>query len=350
MELIHGGDWAGYRASFGCDALDFSANVSPLGLPQGVALAINDALAQVSLYPDPLCRELCAALAAAESVPQEYILCGNGAAGLIYRYAIGAKPRRALITAPTFAEYEAALNTVGCEVKHYRLSEQNDFELTADFLNAIDNDIDVLFLCQPNNPTGRLIEPELLQRIIERCAQCGTRVLVDECFLDFLPRPDKFSAKGYLLSAPNLLVLKAFTKLYGMAGIRLGYALCADSALLERMRAAGQPWEVSSLAQVAGVAALRETEYVAQVCALIAQQRPKLEQGLRELGLRVVHGSANYILFRATEALGEKLMAKGVVLRSCTNYIGLDKAWYRTAVRTGPENKLLLDAIQEALQ
>ena len=172
--------------------------------------------------------------------------------------------------------------------------------------------------------------------------------MVDECFLDFLPESEALSAKK-LLASPDLIILKAFTKLYGMAGVRLGYCLCSNIALLDKMRAAGQPWAVSSLAQAAGLAALDETAYVARVQALIAQQRPILRDGLRALGLRVLDGSANYLLFQAPETLGESLRPRGIVLRSCGNYPGLDDSWYRTAVRTAPENQQLLKTLQEVL-
>ena len=133
MELVHGGDWAGYRARFGHDALDFSANVSPLGLPQGVADAIVAALPTADRYPDPLCRELRTALSRAEQLPEPWILCGNGAADLIYRLVWALKPRRALLPAPTFAEYAAALESVDCEVKRKTLHEADDFAVTEAF-------------------------------------------------------------------------------------------------------------------------------------------------------------------------------------------------------------------------
>ena len=171
---------------------------------------------------------------------------------------------------------------------------------------------------------------------------------LDECFLDFLPQSEVLSAKK-LLANPNLIILKAFTKLYGMAGVRLGYCLCSNIALLEKMQAAGQPWAVSSLAQAAGLAALDETAYVARVQTLIAQQRPVLRDGLRTLGLRVLDGSANYLLFQAPETLGDALRQRGIVLRSCGNYPGLDGSWYRTAVRTAPENQQLIEALREVL-
>lgn len=350
MELVHGGDWAGYRARFGHDALDFSANVSPLGLPQGVADAIVAALPTADRYPDPLCRELRTALSRAEQLPEPWILCGNGAADLIYRLVWALKPRRALLPVPTFAEYAAALESVGCEVKRKTLHEADDFAVTEAFVQAVNQSIDLVFLCQPNNPTGQITPPELVQRLVRRCADCGAVLVVDECFLDFLQQRDALTAKPLLQAAPNLVILKAFTKLYAMAGVRLGYALCANTALLAKMQAAGQPWGVSSLAQAAGAAALRETAYADAVRALIADQRPKLAAGLRALGLQVIEGSANYLLFRAPETLGAALQQRGVCLRSCGNYPGLSAGWYRTAVRTAPENEQLLQTMREVLK
>ena len=223
MELVHGGDWAGYRAEFGRDALDFSANVSPLGLPAGVAAAITAALPMADRYPDPLCRELRAALAAAEGVPADWILCGNGAADLIFRLVLALRPRRALLPAPTFAEYAAALDTVNCEVTRFFLNEANDFAVTDAFVDAVDSDTDIVFLCQPNNPTGQVTPPELVQKLLRRCAACGAVLVVDECFLDFLPDRNDLTTKRFLHDAPQLIILKAFTKLYAMAGVRLGY-------------------------------------------------------------------------------------------------------------------------------
>lgn len=349
MELVHGGDWAGYRAEFGCDALDFSANVSPLGLPAGVAAAITNALPTADRYPDPLCRELRAALAGAEGVPADWILCGNGAADLIFRLALAVRPRRALLPAPTFAEYEAALQTVGCAVQRVFLREENEFAVTEEFVDAVTPETDIVFLCQPNNPTGQVTPPALVERLVRRCAECGAVLVVDECFLDFLPDRDAWTAKQLLRDAPQLIILKAFTKLYAMAGVRLGYALCGDATLLEKMRGAGQPWAVSSLAQAAGLAALQETAYAGAVRALIAEQRPRMAAGLRALGLRVMDGQANYLLFRATPDFGEKLRRRGAVVRSCANYPGLDAAWYRTAVRTAEENTRLLQIMGEIL-
>ena len=184
---------------------------------KGVAQAITAALPHADRYPDPLCRELRAKLALHEQLPEEQILCGNGAADLIFRLVLARRPRAALVTAPSFAEYTAALETIGCTVERCFLKDADDFAVTESFLDAIHPGLDMVFLCQPNNPTGQLTPPALVERILRRCAACGALLVVDECFLDFLPDGGTLSGKA-LLPAGGLVILKAFTKLYGMAG------------------------------------------------------------------------------------------------------------------------------------
>ncbi|WP_300279749.1 histidinol-phosphate transaminase [uncultured Subdoligranulum sp.] len=350
MHLVHGGDWAGYEAEYGRSPLDFSANVSPLGVPTGVQAAIAGAAAAVDRYPDPLCRALRTAIAEAEKLPPEWILCGNGAADLIWRLAAAKCPQEALLPVPSFAEYEAALRSVGCQVTHHVLSEQNDFLLDDSFLESITPKTQMVFLCEPNNPTGRTTPMPLLQAIVHRCREVGAILVVDECFGDFLDKPAAHTLIPLLEGNPHLVILKAFTKLYAMAGARLGYALCADSRLLGKLYQTGSPWSVSSLAQAAGCAALQEKAYVQRVRALIQVQRPLMSKGLQALGLRVVLGEANYLLFQCAVPLVAPLRERGILLRSCGNYPGLDDTWYRTAVRTESENCCLLAALREILR
>lgn len=347
--LTHGGDWAGYQAEYGCQPLDFSANISPLGLPKGIQQAIIDAIPHADRYPDPLCRALTAAIAEKEGISQTALLCGNGAADLIFRVVAALRPKKALLPAPCFAEYEQALGTVDCEVKRYFLPEEKDFHLDTDFLENITADIDMVFLCEPNNPTGLTSERELLLRILEKCKAVGAVLVLDECFNDFLEQPEAHTMQAALEEYPNLLILKAFTKMYAMAGVRLGYCLCADAALLEKMRQAGQPWAVSSLAQAAGLAALQENAYVQAVRKLITTERFWLQEELQRLGLRIIAGEANYILFQSKTELILPMKQRGILLRSCGNYHGLDDTWYRIAVRTHAENERLIAAMQEVL-
>lgn len=348
--LTHGGDWAGYEARYGGPPLDFSANISPLGLPEGVRSAVIRSLAQAERYPDPLCRALGGAVAQAEGVDPGWVLCGNGAADLIYRVVLAKRPRRALVTAPAFSEYEAALDLVRCQTDRFPLREEEDFGLCEGFLEAVGPDTDMVFLCQPNNPTGRTVPRPLLTAVLERCRSVNALLVVDECFCDFLDDPGGFTMTGLLGKYDNLLILKAFTKLYAMAGLRLGYCLCSDRAMLDAMRGAGQPWAVSGPAQAAGIAALGETEYVRAVRALIRTQRPRLADELSRLGLRVVPGEANYLLFYSPTPLVQPLRERGILLRDCGNYHGLCDGWYRAAVRTGEENDRLTAALEEILK
>lgn len=348
--LIHGGDWAGFAAEYGKLPLDFSANISPLGLPEGVRDAIASAAARQDRYPDPLCRSLCAAIAESRGLPENWVLCGNGAADLIWRLAIAEKPRHALLVAPTFAEYASALQSIGCEVQEYVLDAREDFAIGRDFLDRITPETDIVLLCEPNNPTGRTTDMTLLQDILESCRKNNTLLVVDECFNEFLDDPAAHTLESCLSQNPQLLILKAFTKWYAMAGVRLGYLLGSSPDRLERLRRAGQPWAVSGLAQAAGIAALKETEYSRALHALIAAQRPLMAAGLTSLGCRVVPGEANYLLFYhpARDLVGA-LRRKGVLIRDCSNYTGLEQGWYRCAVRSPAENQTFLRVMQEVL-
>ena len=350
MQLIHGGDWAGYEREYGAMPLDFSASISPLGLPEGVRQAAAEALTLADRYPDPLCRTLRHALAQRYGVGAERIVCGNGAADLIYRLVLAKHPCKALITAPTFSEYERALETVNCETIHFYLREVNCFDVTPEILALITPELDMLVLCEPNNPTGRRTEPELLRRILRACAEQGTLVMVDECFADFLDKPSEYTLVSELDRYPNLVILKAFTKWFAMAGLRLGYALCGSKTVAEALQRCGQPWPVSTPAQAAGLAALGERDYDDRLHCLIQEQRPRLKTALAELGCKVVPGEANYLLFyHEDELLGRKLRERGILLRDCGNYKGLGPGWYRTAVRTAEENGMLLKTLREVL-
>lgn len=340
----HGGDWMGYRIEYGAEPLDFSASVSPLGVPEGVQAALRDAAGACDRYPDPLCRELCAEIAAREGVEPSQVLCGGGASDLIYRMAYAAKPRRALVTAPCFGEYEAALEAAGCEVVRWALD--GSFRLGEDVLDALDASLDLVILCQPNNPAGVSVDPALLRRIVAR-APC--RVAVDECFLDFLDAPEAYTMTRALAAQPRLLVLKALTKSHALAGARLGWALCADTAFLDAMRRAGPPWAVSSLALSAGLAALRDTGYVKRVRELVRSERAWLYGELSALGLRVVPGEANFLLFRSDVPLDAPLRERGILIRNCGDFAGLDESYYRAAVRTRADNLRLIEAIGEVL-
>ncbi|MBR1456904.1 MAG: aminotransferase class I/II-fold pyridoxal phosphate-dependent enzyme, partial [Oscillospiraceae bacterium] len=219
------------------------------------------------------------------------------------------------------------------------------------FLERIEPGIDLLILCDPNNPTGRTVHPALLDRIVERCAKVGTRLMIDECFNELLDEPEAHSLASRLMECPHVILLRAFTKSFAMPGLRLGYALCGSAALAGALTAAGQPWPVSTPAQAAGLAALGEENYLRELRRLLREERAYLLSALCALGCRCVPGEANFILFyHADRSLCDKLFQRGILLRGCSDFAGLGPGWYRAAVRTRAENERFVQALEEVLR
>ena len=349
MKLEHGGDWVGFEALHGVEPLDFSANTSPLGIPEKACRAACEALRRADRYPDPLCRALREALSRHHGVPVEQIVCGAGAAELIHRAVRTLAPRSGLVLEPSFSEYARALETQGSRIERCPLTAERDFRPGPELLARITPDTDMVFLCQPNNPTGVTADPELVRSVLRRCREVGALLVADECFVDFLDEPEPFSLIP-ALGEGKLLILRAFTKFYGMAGLRLGYCITDEPGLAEKLTAQGQPWPVSTPAQAAGLAALEDREYGETLRRLIRAERPVLEAGLKKLGLRVIPGEANFLLFFSSDReLDRKLACEGILLRNCENFPGLGPGWYRAAVRTHEENAELLQTLRRCI-
>lgn len=341
-ENLHGGDI--YEGNI---ELDFSANTNPFGMPEGVKRAVVRALENAAHYPDPYCRKLVSAIAEHENVPKEYVLCGAGAAELIYAFAHSERPGSVLELAPTFAEY--SLPAEGALIVRHFLSEENDFRLTPSVLRQIEETKpDAVFICDPNNPTGLTADAELIEETARLCERLGIRLFIDECFMDLADENKSFVPR--LSHYPNAVVLKAFTKSFGMAGIRLGYCLTADRGLLARMSRQTQQWNVSVPAQEAGAAALKETEFLEKTRKLIRAERERLSDSLMNMGFIVFPSEVNYLLFKGEAGLCEKLLEKGVKIRDCSNYHGLGEGFYRIAVKLPEENERLIKAVSEVLQ
>ena len=325
--------------------LDFSVNVNPLGLPDAAKQAIISSVDRFSTYPDCECTALRAALSKKHDVEMDQILCGNGASDLIFRICAAHAGKTALVLAPTFSEYERSMRLFGGTMREYALRNENDFAVTNDVLLALDDSIDLFFLCNPNNPTGRLLEESLLIAILERCKQCGILLIVDECFLEFTTGKSLVSE---LQNYPNLLILRAFTKFYGMAGLRLGYLL-GDPLLLRRVKPFGPEWSVSSAAQIAGIAALAEPNWESRTRALIETERRSMEIALSEPGLKVFSSQSNFLLIESEYPLYRALLQKQILVRVCDNFSGLDGHFIRIGLKTHADNIALIRAIREEL-
>lgn len=342
----HGGDIYGLNRI----PLDFSISLNPRGMPPEAAQAARESVALCGRYPDPKCRALTRAAARRDGVPEGWILWGNGASDLIQRMIFAIRPRKAIILAPTFSQYRSALELVGCRVTEHRLRREEGFAVTRRLMEDITPGTDLVLLCDPNNPTGRLMEEDVLLQTLERCRSVGALLAVDQCFLE-LTGADPRRLTGELAGG-GLCLIRALTKSYAMAGLRLGYLLCADPDLSAAAAALAPPWPVSIPAQAAGEAALtRCPRWPEESLPLIQTGRDRLRAGLEGLGLWVCPSQANYILFHGPTGLGEILLRQdNILLRACANFSGLGPDWYRAAVRKPEENELLLAALARRLE
>lgn len=325
--------------------LDFSVNTHPLGLPQEVRQALLD-VEDFSRYPDPACTSLRQALAEHHGLQPGNVLCGNGASDLILRICACLRPQKALVTAPTFSEYERSVTLFGGQVEEYTLQAEQGFLLDEGFLNVLSPNVDIVFLCSPNNPTGRLIPWDLLAEISCRCRDNGTVLVVDECFLDFTQGR---TILPLLAECPQLLILKAFTKFYAMAGLRLGYLLGRET-LLNQIKPFGPEWSVSLPAQRAGLAALTaQPQWGKHTQEWAKNQRDHMTLALTDLGLTIFPSDANFLLLRSQHPLHHTLKESGILVRNCANFTGLDDHYIRIGLKTRDENRQLLAAIKEVL-
>lgn len=337
----HGGDIYTYK-----DMLDFSVNVNPMGAPARAVGAAKQGAELMAVYPDSSCRELRKKLSGMQDIPETHYIFGNGAADLIYRLVLAEKPKKALIPVPAFSEYEQALKTVGCEITYYETASEHGFCIDESFPDRLDGRYDMVFLCSPTNPSGQVIGKALLTEIAEICEARRIRLVLDECFIGFLEDGDAVSMIRETQRYRMLFLLRAFTKIFAMPGMRLGYGISSDAGLLERAVESGQPWSVSVPAQMAGSAALEETAWVQKARSLVSEERDFLENELKSAGIKFISSKANFILLYTEINLFEELKAYGILIRDCANYRGLGEGWYRIAVRTHEENRRLTDAIK----
>ena len=293
---------------------DFSANINPLGLPEGVSEALRESLCQAVRYPEAESLSLREAIAGEWGTDAGGVVCTNGASELIYAAVRALRPAAGLLLSPTFSEYERAFLSVGCPVRYYPLKRENGFAVDEDFLDFLEKQEtgSLLFLCNPNNPTGSCVEPSLMERILRLTARRGLWLAVDEAFLAFSGEYGRRSMRRYYKEYENLLVLNAFTKLYAMPGLRLGYGVCESREVIRRLMLQLPAWNVSVPAQAAGLEALKEKVY--------AEALPGLDRLLED---------------------------RGIAVRSCENYRQLRAGDYRIAVRSRRENEALLQAIYE---
>ena len=351
----HGGQLRRIAEIFNIPAselLDFSANINPEGPPPSVVSTLRASLddpAMLSSYPDLENIELRQAISRYTGVSSEHIIVANGFVPLLEAALRTLPIRRCLLSIPCFSEYQPALMRSAIEAVPYELDAKADFAYNLEAMLA--QPIDAILLANPQNPSGVLHDREFMFSLVERAAQKGIHVLLDEAFIDYAPDhslvtlTDRFS---------NLIVFRSVTKFHGIPGLRAAYAI-ANPTLASAVAAHIAPWPITTLASKAVIAALDDHAFAAHTLTLNQTRRNLLRHEIEQLGLTTYPSAANYILFRlpghfaATSFWPHMIAHHQIVLRDCSNYESLPAGHLRTAVRTAPDNHRLINGIRQSL-
>ena len=331
--------------------VDFSSNVNPLGISKIVFESIlQNALSVSSTYPDTQCRALKESLSEYldNDLDYEWISVGNGASELIHSFVQTFVRKKVMIPVPTFCEYENASKRFGANIVFIPLKK---FTLDPDSIIEKSKNIDAIFLCNPNNPTG-LMCSKSIQRIIEGVDN-STKILVDECFIELSDyKSENYSMISRIKEFSNLIILRSMTKSFGLAGLRIGYIIC-NPKLIERLTYNQIPWNVNGMAQIAGIAALKDLNHLTKSRALIKKERNFMFQmiNLKTQSFVPCQSVANYYLVHlrnknSTKIRDSILVRYGILVRDCSSFFGMGVKYIRVAVRTRKENLLLLNSLE----
>ncbi len=331
------------------EILDFSANINPMGLPEWFRPVVSSTLASVVHYPDPECADLVKAAVGRYSCAPDQVLVGNGSSEILHLIPRALSKKRAVILAPSYVDYATAAETAGLQVDFVLLRENKDFLPDLVRLESTLHGDELVFICTPNNPTGLLVDGGSLRKIAIN--NPSTLFVVDEAFGDFVEGMDSLTRDR----PTNVIVLLSLTKIYTIPGLRLGLAIC-EPEIVDSIKRIQPTWSVNSIAQAVGSAALRDCHYVEQSRSFVRQQREILETELKSIsGLTVYPGKANFLFVRidrqdlyATE-LADQALRDGVAIRVCENFQGLDKRFFRVAVRTYEQNNRLCESLRKAM-
>jgi threonine-phosphate decarboxylase len=341
---VHGGDIYGLAQELRIPerkVLDFSSSVNPLGVSKKIKAEMRKHLKYLHNYPDPGARRLRKRLAQYHGIDPEMILCGNGSTELIYLVARALKPQSVLVPAPTFSEYERACQISSkCQVASFMLRAENNFDIEPDEFAIAMQGKTLSFLCNPNNPTGRLMGREGVMEIADAARDLGCYLVVDEAFVDFCPDT---SVIEDVTNNPYLIVLRTMGNFYSLAGLRSGYGVFPRDVVgkLEEFR---EPWTMNSLSQRAAVAALRDRVFREETFVLMQEEKRFLEKSFRNLGLEFFPSNANFYLLKMdnADAVIRTLKTKGILLRDCSDFRGLDSTYLRIGVRSHKDNTMLV--------
>lgn len=340
------------------ELLDFSANINPLGPSQKAISAIRDNLWKLPHYPEPDSTTLRHRIAKRFSTTLDSVVVGNGSTEIIHLFAEASLQRKGkvIIPQPTFAEYEAATRRFGGQTRLV-FARPGAFTLPLDEMDSeIGSETKAVFICNPNNPTGELIERKRILETIERAEKKNIPVLIDETFIEFSEKEQDSTLVHLAPNSPNLIVLRSLTKMYALTGLRVGYAI-GHRAIIKSILKRKEPWNINCLAEAATIASLSDEDYVKRTKELTKRERHFLQTQLRRIqGLEPFPSETNFILVctretkRTSHEIQSNLLKKGIIVRDCSSFRGLDHFFIRVAVKRRAHNKRLITALSEILE
>lgn len=358
-EHFHGSDLEKIEKVYGirrAEIVSFSANVNPLGICPRMKEALSSHLDVVTSYPDREYTALRQAIASYCGTDASYVMVGNGSTELISLFIKSRHPRQALILAPTYSEYEREIGLSGGTCHYFTLHADNGFALNIDALKEelTAKQIDLLILCNPNNPTSTALTKEVMEQILTYAQSHNIGVIVDETYCEFTPDVETYSAISLVPSYSCLVVLRGVSKFFASPGLRLGYAVTSDERLLSYIREHKDPWTINSLADLAGQVMFTDTEYIHAVRSLIQTERTRVCKRLRAIpGLTVFEPYANFVLLRIDRPdrnaaqLFDAAIRQKMMIRDCSTFPGLTEQYFRLCFMLPEDNDRLLTLIEE---
>lgn len=347
--------------------LDYSSNINPYGLPENLKKEIFEKLFVLERYPDPDYIELREKIAEKNNLNIENIIVGNGATEIIFLFMKILSPKKVLIVSPTFGEYERAIKAStlandSLEINYFELKETENFVLNVKNLETeLENNYDLLILCNPNNPTGQFLKLKKLEEILKICEQKNTKLFIDEAFVEFVEDWENESIINSKENKENLFVIRAFTKFFAIPGLRLGYGICFNNNLLKKMLEKKEPWSVNNIADLAGKTVLDDENYIQKTKEWIKDQKKYMYENLNKIeGLRAYKTEVNFILLKIEDNLlkkgldvknlRKKMLEKGILIRDASNFIYLDKHYFRLAIKDKLNNEKVIETLTSILK
>ena len=330
--------------------IDFSASINPLGCPEEVHKVILERFVDIRNYPDSECVNLKKAIADKIPCNDSNIIVGNGSNELFYLIPRAMKPKQGVLLQPTFSEFKDALSSANVEVVELANNDGNFPLINTNLSNLMNIEDGMVFLCNPNNPTGQLTLKSDILELIK--GNSNRLIVVDEAFMDFVDDSEKYSVIKEAPLIDNLIVVRSLTKFYGFPGLRLGY-LVANESSVNKLMQFKEPWTVNTFAQIAGHVAINDIEFAVNTRQYVSREKAFLYDGLTDIkGIRPFQPSVNFILVKIHNAeitssgIQDLLIKDNIVIRDCSNFIGLSDKYFRVAVRTRKENQKLLKALK----